>query len=178
MTRHVVLLRGVNVGGNNRISMSALRQTLIDAGYRDVATYLQSGNVLLSSESSSAEVAAECCSLIATHFGMKIPAVARTREELANVVARDPFGELASLPKLYQVTFLAGDADASLADKLAAASAPGERFVVSGREVYAWHPDGIARSPLWSFLAGRGLGTLATARNWTTVNALLGMLSA
>jgi uncharacterized protein (DUF1697 family) len=57
--------------------------------------------------------------------------------------------------------------------KLEAVALDSERFVVSGREVYAWHPSGVARSKLWALLAGRGLGVTATARNWTTVTKLL-----
>ncbi len=157
--------------------MSALREVLIDSGYQDVATYLQSGNVLLSSDEGPAEVAEKCSRLIAGRFGLSVAAVARTGDELADVVKRNPFGEVVTNPKLYQVTFLDREPDASLPARLAAVAAPSERFAVSGREVYAWHPDGIARSPLWNFLAGRGVGTVATARNWTTVTALLAMAS-
>ena len=57
--------------------------------------------------------------------------------------------------------------------ELEALAAPSEEFVTSGREVYAWHPDGVARSKLWAKLAGKDLGVTATSRNWTTVEALL-----
>ena len=62
---------------------------------------------------------------------------------------------------------------AAVVEKLEAAAAPSDRFVVAGREVYAWTPDGIARSKLWAMLAGKQLGVTATARNWTTVTKLL-----
>ena len=86
---------------------------------------------------------------------------------------RNPLGDVADNPKLYQVSFLARKADRVVERKLEAAAAPEEQFVISGREIYAWHPVGVARSKLWAVLAGRDLGVTATARNWTTVTKLL-----
>ena len=62
--------------------------------------------------------------------------------------------------------------------RLEAAAVEGERVVVSGREIYAWHPEKIARSRLWTLLAGQNLGINATARNWTTVQRLLELADA
>jgi uncharacterized protein (DUF1697 family) len=173
MARHVVLLRGINVGAHNRLAMSALREALEDAGFDDVRTHLQSGNVLLTSTASSKRVAADCEKLIQARFGLEIPVVVRSGRELAAVVRRDPLGDVAVDPKRYQVSFLTAKPDAEVEDRLSAAAAEAERFVVAGREIYAWHPDGVARSKLWALLAGKGLGVTATARNWTTVTKLL-----
>jgi uncharacterized protein (DUF1697 family) len=93
-------------------------------------------------------------------------------------VRRDPLGEVAVNPKRYQVTFLDGELDTDTVAKIEAAVADDERVVVDGREVYAWHPDTIARSRLWALLAGKGLGVTATVRNWTTVTKLLEMADA
>jgi uncharacterized protein (DUF1697 family) len=73
------------------------------------------------------------------------------------------------------VTFLESAADQDIAARLTAVATPEERFAVIGREIYAWHPDGVARSRLATLLAGRGLKVTATARNWTTVTALLSL---
>jgi uncharacterized protein (DUF1697 family) len=169
----IVLLRGINIGARNRIAMPQLRDLLTAAGFEDVRTYLQSGNVVLSGKGTANKVAQECERLIGKHFGLDIPVVARTRAELAKIVQRDPLGKVAVDPKRYQVTFMTGKLGADAVRRLEAAAAPSERFVVSGREVYAWHPEGAARSKLWTVLAGRGLGVTATARNWTTVTNLL-----
>jgi uncharacterized protein (DUF1697 family) len=171
--RQIVLLRGINIGARNRIAMAQLRKVLTDAGFGDVRTYVQSGNVVLSSDASPERLARKCERLIAQHLGLEIEVVARTRDELAEVVRLNPLGKVVVNPKLYQVSFLAAEPDSELADKLAAAKAEAEQFVVNGREIYAWHPDGVARSRLWTTLAGRGLGVTATARNWTTVTTLL-----
>ncbi|HJZ62057.1 MAG TPA: DUF1697 domain-containing protein [Miltoncostaeaceae bacterium] len=173
MPRQVLLLRGVNVGRGNRIGMAELREALGEAGYEDVRTHLQSGNVILSSRARPDRLAADCASLIATRFGLDIDVQARSRDQLAEVVRRDPLGAVATEPKAYQVTFLAGELPKGTIERLEAAAAGDERVVAIGREVYAWHPAGVARSKLWALLAGRGLGVSGTSRNWTTVKRLL-----
>ena len=153
--------------------MPKLRSALEEAGFEDVATYVQSGNVVLSSEASAARTARECKRVIAKEFGLDIAVVVRTRTELAKVVARNPLGKVAKEPKRYQVSFLERKPNAGLVRKLENLAAPTERVVAEGREIYAWHPEGVARSKLWAALAGKGLGITATARNWTTVTKLL-----
>jgi uncharacterized protein (DUF1697 family) len=153
--------------------MPKLREALADAGFRDVQTYVQSGNVVLSSGAAPERAARKVERTIEEAFGLEIPVIVRTRNELAKVVARNPLGDIAKNPKRYQVTFLDGKLAAEVVRKLEAAAAPSERFVVDGREVYAWTPSGVAGSKLWALLAGRSLGVTATARNWTTVAKLL-----
>jgi uncharacterized protein (DUF1697 family) len=169
----IVFLRGINLGSTNRISMPELRELLADVGFDGVRTYLQSGNVVLSTRASPPTVARRCREAIAERFGLEIAVVARTRDELAEVVRRNPLGGVAKDPKRYQVSFLDAEPDPALVDTLAEVAAAGERFEVIGREIYAWHPAGVARSKLWTLLAGKGLGVTATARNWTTVEKVL-----
>jgi uncharacterized protein (DUF1697 family) len=173
--RRVVLLRGVNLGPRNRIAMPALRDALTRAGWRDVRTYVQSGNVVLSSDAAPEDLARECERILAEGFGLDVKAVARTRDELAEVVRRNPLGDVAVDPKRYQVSFLSAELGAEHVRALAAFAAEHERVVAVGRELYAWHPEGVARSKLWARLAGRDLPVTATARNWTTVCKLLEM---
>lgn len=175
--RQIVLLRGINLGPKRRVAMPALREALTAAGFDDVQTYLQSGNVVLSSDAQPDELATSCERLIAEAFGIEVPVVTRTRDELALVVERNPLGHAADNPKRYQVSFLSAPIDAGLVQRLEAAAVPPEQFAAIGRELYAWHPDGVARSKLWNALAGTGLGVTATARNWTTVTTLLAMAS-
>jgi uncharacterized protein (DUF1697 family) len=167
-----VLLRGINLGPRNRIAMPALRAALAGAGYENPRTYVQSGNVVLSSSDSPDVLSQRVHDLIAEQFGLGIPVVGRTRDELAEVVARNPFAEVADNPKRYQVTFLGQELDAATLEKLAGLALPDERFAAIGRELYAWHPGGVARSKLWPALAKQ---KSATARNWTTVTQLLAM---
>jgi uncharacterized protein (DUF1697 family) len=152
--------------------MPALREALGADGLRDVQTYVQSGNVVLSSDDPPKALAERVGGLIADAFGLEIAVVVRTRDELAEVVARNPLADVAVNPKRYQVTFLERELDATLLEQLEALALPDERFVAAGRELYAWHPEGVARSKLWPALAKQ---RAATARNWTTVTTLLEM---
>ena len=173
MGRFVVLLRGVNLAGRNRVSMPALREALEDADFADVATYVQSGNVVLTSRKAAKRVGSDVERLLAERFDLDVRVVVRTRAELAAVIDRDPFAKIATDPKRYQVTFLESPLDADVVRKLEAVATDGERVKHVGREVYAWHPDGVGRSKLAVLLAGKGLGVTATARNWKTVTQLL-----
>jgi uncharacterized protein (DUF1697 family) len=177
VTQHIALLRGINIGPNRRIAMAELRDQLANAGYGEVRTYLQSGNVLLLSDSAPEALARELEAHIASRFALDVPVVVRTRDELADIVARDPLGALATDLKRYQVSFLSSEPDAGVVERIKAAAGPGESVVVSEREIYAWHPAGINRSPLAMALADRKLGVVATARNWNTVTSLLELAS-
>jgi len=173
--RHAVLLRGINLGPRNRIAMPELREALTMAGFEAVRTYVQSGNVVLDSDLEPKAVARLSERTIADRFGLSIDVIVRTAGELAAVVQRNPLREIAVEPKRYQVSFLQRELEPGTVDELMALAAPGERVVAIGREVYAWHPAGVARSKLWARLASRSLGVGATSRNWTTVTTLLEM---
>jgi uncharacterized protein (DUF1697 family) len=175
VAQHILLLRGINVGPRNRIAMPALREVLAGAGFDDVRTYLQSGNVLVSSRRKADDVAGACERLIADRFNLDVPVVVRTRAQLAQVVERNPLQDVATDPKRYQVSFLRTKPTSAVIRRVHEAAVPPEQVVAIGREIYAWHPDTIARSSLWALLAGRQLGVVATARNWTTVTTLLSL---
>jgi uncharacterized protein (DUF1697 family) len=173
--RLVALLRGINLGPNRRIAMPALRELLSGGGFEDVRTYVQSGNVLFGTDAPPEAVAREVERLIADRFGFDVDVVVRTQDELASVVALNPLGDVAVNPKRYQVTFLASRLPPEVAASLESLRVDPERLVIAGRELYTWHPDGVARSKLWARTADRRLGVVATARNWTTVTTLLAM---
>jgi uncharacterized protein (DUF1697 family) len=176
--RQIVLLRGVNVGGRNKLAMPALREALEDAGMRDVVTYVQSGNVVLESAAKPAALAREVEAAIAEGFGLEVGALVRTRAELARIVRADPLGDVAGEEKLYQVTFCASKPDAKALAKVAERAVEGERLLARGKEIFAWFPHGVGRSKLAAALSKQNLGVLATARNWTTVKKLLELASA
>ena len=174
MARHVVLLRGINLVRHNRIAMPELRRALEADGFRDVSTYVQSGNAVLSSRASSDRVADRVHALIEKRFGLNIIVLVRSHAELTEVVRRNPLAKIATNPSRYLVTFLSDELSSGFADDLALV-AKQEPFAIIGREVYSWHPDGIGRTPLWERLASKSLGIAATSRNWTTVTTLLAM---
>jgi uncharacterized protein (DUF1697 family) len=175
VAQHILLLRGVNLARRNRIAMPELREALESAGFGDVRTYLQSGNVVLSSSAKADDIARKAQRLIAKEFGLDIAVLVRTRAQLAQVVERNPLQKVAKNPKRYQVSFLDRKPTRDVMRRVEEAAAPAERVVAIGREIYAWHPAGIGRSRLWTLLAGQRLGVTATARNWTTVTKLLAL---
>ena len=168
----MALLRGINLGPRNRVSMPELRRRLTEAGYRDVHTLLQSGNVVAATPLSAADLAAALQRQLRDWFGLELAVVVRSGEELGEVVARDPLGGQVTDPRRYQVSFLASPLSGEVGERLRALAAGGERLALYDREIYAWHPEGVARSKLWNELAGPRLGTVATTRNWTTVTKL------
>ena len=172
MPRHIALLRAVNLGPRNRVKMGELRAVLEGAGYEDVRTLLQSGNVVLSSGKEPDAVAREMEQLIESELGVKTDVIVRSRDELASAIARNLIAEADEQPKRLQVSFLAGEPPAAAVERIAAMDVAPERFELRGREAYAWHPDGIQRSKL-ARAVGDGLGVSATARNWNTVKKLL-----
>jgi len=177
VARHVVLLRGINLGPANRIAMAELREALTAAGFAGVRTYVQSGNIVVDSAHAPGEVAASVKQQLVDRFEVDVPVVARTAAELAEVVARNPFPDEAALnPKALQVTFRDDEAGPDAIAELQARATPTEKVAVIGREIYSWHPDGIARSKLALAITPRKAA--ATARNWTTVTTLLEMASA
>jgi uncharacterized protein (DUF1697 family) len=176
MTTQIAFLRGINVGAHKRIAMADLRRVLSDElGYDDARTLLQSGNIVLSAKAKPAELADDLERVIEQKLDVPTPVLVRTHEELAAVVDFDPLGDVADNPKLYQVSFLSAEPDAEKIEKIAADELLPERFVHRGREIYAWHPDGMHSSPLARLLTDRRLGVTATARNWNTVTKLLEM---
>lgn len=173
MPRQVALLRGINLGARNRVSMPELRELLTELGHEDVRTLGQSGNVVLTSDAKGHALARALEQVIAGRLGVESRVVVRTVKELSAVVEGDPFRDVADEPKLYQVSFLDKKLSPAVARELEAADVAPERVAVRGREVYAWHPNGIQRSPLAKRLTDGKLGVTATARNWRTVTQLL-----
>jgi uncharacterized protein (DUF1697 family) len=177
MAAQIALLRGINVGAHNRVPMAELRALLAELGYPDARTLVQSGNIVLGADVSPDRLAGELGEAIADRFEVQTPIVVRTRAELAAVVALDPLGDVAQEHKLYQVSFLSAEPDPQALAKIEQEDFAPERFVHVGREIYAWHPEGIHSSRLARMLSDKRLGVVATARNWKTTTKLLEMAS-
>lgn len=177
MPAYAVLLRGVNVGGHNRVAMPKLRAVLTDAGYEDVATYVASGNAVLRTSRNEAALVSDVHEQIQRAFGLDLPVVARTTAQLKKVASGNPFLRRADDPgKQLHVAFLsARPAPAKVKAVDPTRDAPEELRIV-GREVYAWCPNGLGRSKVLNGLE-KALGCDATVRNWRTVTELLRMTS-
>ena len=178
MTAFVAMLRGVNVSGRNRLPMEVLADLVVRAGFTDVQTYVQSGNVVCAGPGRSAGVARAIEEQMLADLGWSVPAIVRSRAELRRVVDAMPFPVDDHEPRTLLVTFL-GEAPESRAVEALGADAHrfGEdRAVVVGREVFLLCPGGYGVTKLNNAFVERRLGTVATTRNWRTVTTLAGMV--
>ncbi len=172
MPSHVALLRGINVGGRGRVAMADLREVVASLGYEDVATYVQSGNVVFTAE---APDAAALEAAIAKRLDVSPAVVVLSREELEQVVARNPWPDERDGKHLH-VVFTAGEPDADVVAAAQEKAAGGDEARIVGGTLYMHTPNGLGRSKLAAELSRRGPKD-GTARNWTTVTKLLAMLS-
>ena len=170
MTTFVVLLRGVNVGGHNKVSMSALRELHESLGHTDVTTYIPSGNVVFNSPDKKDVSSASLERAIEKQFGIDITVVLRTRAELKRVVNANPFAD--EDLKTVHVGFMSSKPAAAAARDLDADQFLPEEFVIKGANLYLHLPNGIGRTKLPAYL-DRKLKVPTTVRNWNTVCKLL-----
>lgn len=174
----LVLLRAVNVGGRNVVPMAALASALDAAGFADVRTYIQSGNVVLTTPLATSAVATRVRQVVAERFGLDVDVMARDGQAVARVLAANPFPDAAATPKALHVAFLDREVDAAAAARLDAVGVHPDRFVVDGDHVYLHYAAGQGRSRLSGDVLERRLGARATARNWSTVTTLAAMVNA
>jgi uncharacterized protein (DUF1697 family) len=191
MPTHVALLRGINLGGRNKVAMADLRQLVASLGHSDVATYIQSGNVVFSSEQAdTAALASALEQAIARELGLQIRVVVISRDELAQVMRDNPYSGEPN-PKMVHAVFLSGQPGPDLEQRIAAAreraaqKQPDSRDTaqVIGRTIFLHTPDGFGRSELGSQIVqgaaqAKGNAVVGTARNWATVSKLLAMCDA
>ena len=172
----VALLRGINVGGRNKLPMKELAAMFADVGCSDVRTYIQSGNVVFQLGPATGEdVPALISESILSRFGYQVPVVTRTAVELREVVEANPFVQAGAEADKLHVMFLAGVPDAGDVQGLAPDRSPGDEFAVLGREVYLHCPNGFASTKLTNAYFESKLSTTSTTRNWRTVLRLLDM---
>ncbi len=172
VARSVVLLRGINVGRAKRIGMGPLREALTTRGYADVATHLQSGNVVLTTDRAEAELAADVHACVLEEFGHDVAVVVRSAGDLSAVVADGPLALPAGVdlvPARYLVTFLPAVPDPAAVAAVPAAGGDEGTWAVQGRDLHLWLPDGVLATPVAGWRWDRLLGTPGTGRNWTTV---------
>jgi uncharacterized protein (DUF1697 family) len=190
MASHVALLRGINVGGRNKVPMADLREVVAALGHTGVTTYIQSGNVLFSTaDTDTAKLAAALESAIEDRFGLWSSVVVLSRDELAEVLAANPYTDEPN-PRLVHVVFRNAEPPQDVLDRIEAAvkaaAAKGSRDTVksAGRALYIHTPDGFGRSELAQNLfkimtppakQKKKPALAATARNWATATKLLSL---
>lgn len=174
--KHVALLRGVNVGGKNRLPMKALAALLEELGCSAVTTYIQSGNVVYEPPPKGAErLAAALSKRLESDFGLRVPVLTRSAAELASIAENNPFLARGADPDTLHVAFLAATPPAAAVAALDPDRSPGDAFEVRGREIYLCLPNGAARTKLTNDWFDRALETVSSGRNWRTVLKLVEM---
>ena len=173
----ISMLRGVNVGGHNKIKMEALRALYESLGLRDPQTYVQSGNVVFRTDKRDlVAVGKRIEDAIERGFGFRPAVILRTASELRDVIARNPFAKRPGIePSKLLVNFLASDPGVAVRDKVLRIKTDPEELRMDGRELYIYFPNGMARPKMsWAVLE-KTLKTPGTGRNWNSVTKLLEM---
>jgi uncharacterized protein (DUF1697 family) len=173
MGTYVALLRGINLGSRNRVSMPDLRELFLALGSEDVETYVQSGNVVFeNSARSAAKLTAAIEKRIAGDLGLEVTVILRTKAQLAKLLDGNPFAKATKDPTKVHVTFLAAKPAAARVRDLDPKYGGRDEFRVVGQDVYLHTPGGYGKSKLSNAYFERGLGVPATTRNWKTVTKL------
>ncbi len=171
----VSLLRGVNLGARNKVNMPRLREALAGAGFDDVRTYVQSGNVVTrSAHRSSDKVSDAVRAVLREHFDIDVPVVVRSPQQLGEVFAWCPFpDDAAARPTAVHVVHLAGEPDGDRVAALIAADWSPDGLAARGREIVIRYADVMHTSRLQYATVLKRLGVDGTARNWRTLQALV-----
>ena len=175
MTVYIILFRGV--GGATQLPTKPLREALTEAGFKDVATYINSGNAVLSSRKGAASITAEIARIAKKEFGFDKAIHVVTREDWAELIASNPFPEAVAIPKFLHAAVLADRPEKGKVEALRAFAKGGERIEVVGKVAYLHTPEGFGTSKLAEKF-DKGIGVPNTARNWNTVVALARMADA
>jgi uncharacterized protein (DUF1697 family) len=177
--KYVALLRGINVGGKHRLPMNDLVGIVRDLGASEVATYIQSGNVVFAAARALAtRLPSATSAVIRERFGFETPVIVYSADEVAAVVRANPFLARGVDPATLHVAFLATTPTERAVAALDPARSPPDTFVVAGRTIYLALPHGVARSKLTNDWFDRTLATQSTIRNWRTVLELARRLGA
>ena len=178
MNTYIALFRGINVGGSHLVKMADLKQLMEENGCADVRTYIQSGNaVFRGAVSDPARLAKKIAGAIAKLRGFEPRVLVLTGAEFERAAAANQFPESAREPKCVHLFFLAARPAKPDLKAIEEITAKTERFALKGSVFYMHTPAGLGKSKL-AVRVERLLGVDATARNWSTVTALLGVAQA
>ena len=174
MPTYIALLRGINIGPHKRMKMEKLRASCEALGFRNVKTYIQSGNVIcqagkLSSDAAARRIEAQ----IVKDFGFSADVIARTADEMKKILESNPLLKESDVDveKLH-VVFLSEAPSSESMKKLESIVLAPDKVRHKGKEIYFYFPNGVSGSSIWKHNLDRVLGISATMRNWRTVNTL------
>ena len=171
MLTFVSLFRGINVGGHQTIRMDELKDLHESLGFKDVVTYIQSGNVVFTSDDADlAQLPGHIEDGFAQKFGFQVRVMVRTSAELREIIANNPFqNQHTKESKWVVVLFLATRPESTALEDLQKTYVGPEELCLIGQELYIYYPNGIGRSKLTLTLIEKKLKTMGTGRNWNTI---------
>jgi uncharacterized protein (DUF1697 family) len=169
MTTFVALLRAVNVGGR-KVPMSDLRKVVEGAGFDDVRTYIQSGNLVFTGKGRRADIEAKLEQVIGAKFRFEVPVVVRTAEEWSAIAASNPFPDAPPNVVYAMVSKAPPALDAVKA--IQARATGGELVRLEGEALWIHYPAGLGKSKITPTIIDKAVGSPTTARNVNTVHAL------
>ncbi len=177
MNNYVVLLKGINVGGHHKIKMADLKQQLEDTGLLSkVTTYIQSGNITLSSALQPEEIVKTIQNCIESHYGFHIATIVISKDDWLTYSENHPYFDEAEELKMLHLTLLYQTPNADQLEPLLSFKPNNEHCKIIGKAMYLYYPDGFGRCKFTSALIERKLKCNTTSRNWRTVQKLRTML--
>lgn len=172
--KYIAFLRGINVGGKNKIKMETLREACTTVGFESVKTYINSGNIIFETKKTEDRKLAEKISAaIEKEFGLSIKVIVRTADEIKEIVENNPFAGQFENDKDLHVFFLDEEMPSEKAELLLSNNNENEQYFVRGREIYCLLKIGVSDSLMGKDYIAKKLKVSSTARNWRTVNKVL-----
>lgn len=177
MTSVICMLRGVNVGGHNKIKMTELRDLCLSLNLEEARTFIQSGNVVFRTKDRNLKaIGKNIGDGIEKQFGFRPAVILRTAAEMRSVIERNPFASRKDVePNKLLVWFLAAEPTAEARAKVLAMPPVPEELHIDKSELYIYFPNGMARPKLSLPAVDRALKILGTGRNWNSVLKLMAM---
>lgn len=173
MHTYIAFLRAVNMAGHNSVRMKDLSNLFTNLGFSSVETYIQSGNVIFQTETED-EYSGMIEKEILRATGFNITVILRTTDQLIEILSANPFADPEKFDrKRVAVLFLTNEPGEDIKMKMNELDFSPDKFVISGKEVYIFCPNGFGRSKLTTGIFEKKLGIKCTARNLNTVNAIL-----
>jgi uncharacterized protein (DUF1697 family) len=176
MTTYISFLRGVNMTGHNSIKMTDLAALYNNLGLIKPETFIQSGNVIFSSDKEipSVDLAAEIEKAIYSKYGYNVPAMLRTIPELKSIIISNPYlSEPDFDPAKMAVIFLHESPTDSQIQKVADVNYPPDKFKISGKEIFTFCPNGFGRTKIYTNFFENKMKVTGTARSWKTISTIL-----
>ena len=170
MNTYIALLRGINVSGQRMIAMKDLKALLIKAGYEQVMTYIQSGNIVFkSSEANKKTLEKDIGEVIEKYYGFAVPIVVITEEELEKIIKKNPYNDGKKDSSKLHITFLDTMPEKKLLETTRDEKFQSDEFHIDNTIIYLYCPDGYGMTKFSTMFFERKLAVTATTRNWKTL---------